>query len=137
MDEEKLSHLRKRFANDLFVSEGLEAVIEDADYGYAKCSMQIEARHCNELGIPMGGAVFTLADFAFAVASNQNGREVVTQAAQITFLKPAQGKRLTAEAKQIKDGKRICFYEVKVADELGTEVASVTVNGYAVKTRVE
>lgn len=127
------SHLKEKFVNDLFVSQGLEAVIDEASYGYAKCSMEIQPRHCNALGIPMGGAVFTLADFAFAVAANQEGRDVVTQASQITFLKPAKGKYLTAIANQVKDGKRICFYEVKVTDDLGNDVAFVTINGYVVK----
>lgn len=128
-----LSHLKEKFVNDLFVSQGLEAEIDEASYGYAKCSMEIQPRHCNALGIPMGGAVFTLADFAFAVAANQEGRDVVTQASQITFLKPAKGKYLTAVANQVKDGKRICFYEVKVTDDLGNDVAFVTINGYVVK----
>lgn len=128
-----LSHLKEKFVNDLFVSQGLEAVIDEASYGYAKCSMEIQPRHCNALGILMGGAVFTLADFAFAVAANQEGRDVVTQASQITFLKPAKGKYLTAIANQVKDGKRICFYEVKVTDDLGNDVAFVTINGYVVK----
>lgn len=128
-----LSQLKEKFVNDLFVSQGLEAVIDEASYGYAKCSMEIQPRHCNALGIPMGGAVFTLADFAFAVAANQEGRDVVTQASQITFLMPAKGKYLTAVANQVKDGKRICFYEVKVTDDLGNEVAFVTINGYVVK----
>lgn len=127
-----MNQLREKFIHDLFVADGLGAVIEEASYGYAKCSMEIQPRHCNALGIPMGGAVFTLADFAFAVAANQRGRDVVTKASQITFLKSAQGKYLTAEARQVKDGKRVCFYEVKVTDDLGTEVAFVTVNGYVV-----
>lgn len=130
--QENLSQLKEKFIDDLFVSDGLGAVIDEASYGYAKCSMEIEPRHCNALGIPMGGAVFTLADFAFAVASNQNGRDVVTQASQVTFLKAAKGRYLTAIAKQVKDGKRICFYEVKVTDDLETEVAFVTINGYVV-----
>lgn len=127
-----MNQLREKFIHDLFVADGLGAVIEEASYGYARCSMEIQPRHCNALGIPMGGAVFTLADFAFAVAANQRGRDVVTQASQITFLKAAQGKHLVAEARQVKDGKRVCFYEVKVTDDLGTEVAFVTVNGYVV-----
>ena len=131
--EQELNTLREKFVQDLFVSQGLGAVIDEAHYGYAKCSMEIEPRHCNALGIPMGGTIFTLADFAFAVASNQRGRAVVTQASQITFLKSARGKHLTAEAHQVKDGKRVCFYEINVTDELGTEVAFVTVNGYVVK----
>ena len=134
---ETLSQLRERFANDLYVSKGLEAVIDEASYGYAKCSMDIRPHHCNALGIPMGGVLFTLADFAFAVASNQNGRQVVTQASQITFLTPARGKRLTAAARQIRDGKTTCFYQVTVTDELGTEAAFVTINGYVVKNGEE
>ena len=130
--DQNLCCLQEKFIKDLFVSEGLGAVIDEASYGYARCSMEIEPRHCNALGIPMGGTIFTLADFAFPVASNQKGRDVVTQASQITFLKSAKGKHLTAVAQQVKDGKRICFYEVKVTDELGTEVAFVTVNGYVV-----
>lgn len=132
-----LKALQEKFVQDLFVSEGLGAVIEEADYGYAKCFMEIQPRHCNALGIPMGGTMFTLADFAFAVAANQRGRDVVTQASQITFLKSAQGKRLTATARQVKDGKRVCFYEVKVTDDLGTEVAFVTINGYVVRDNGE
>ncbi len=127
-----MNQLKEKFIHDLFVADGLGAVIEEASYGYARCSMEIQPRHCNALGIPMGGAVFTLADFAFAVAANQEGRDVVTQASQVTFLKAARGKYLTAEARQVKDGKRVCFYEVKVTDDLGTEVAFVTVNGYVI-----
>ena len=126
-----LKQLKEKFIHDAFVADGLGAVIDGASYGFARVSMEIQPRHCNALGIPMGGAIFTLADFAFAVAANQ-GRDVVTQASQITFLKAAQGKRLIAEARQVKDGKRVCFYEVKVNDELGTEVAFVTINGYVV-----
>ena len=126
-----LKQLKQKFIHDAFVADGLGAVIDGASYGFARVSMEIQPRHCNALGIPMGGAVFTLADFAFAVAANQ-GRDVVTQASQVTFLKAAQGKRLIAEARQVKDGKRVCFYEVKVNDDLGTEVAFVTINGYVV-----
>ena len=126
-----LKQLKQKFIHDAFVADGLGAVIDGASYGFARVSMEIQPRHCNALGIPMGGAIFTLADFAFAVAANQ-GRDVVTQASQITFLKAAQGSRLIAEARQVKDGKRVCFYEVKVNDDLGTEVAFVTINGYVV-----
>lgn len=134
---EDLNALREKFVQDLFVSQGLGAEIDAAEYGYAKCSMEIQPRHCNALGIPMGGTMFTLADFAFAVAANQRGRDVVTQASQVTFLKAAKGKRLTAEARQVKDGRRVCFYEVKVTDDLGTEVAFVTINGYVVRNSDE
>lgn len=73
--DQNLCCLQEKFIKDLFVSEGLGAVIDEASYGYARCSMEIEPRHCNALGIPMGGTIFTLADFAFAVACNGVQRE--------------------------------------------------------------
>lgn len=127
-----LLKLREAFANERFVNESLGAVIEDANEGYAKCTMAIEPRHCNSLGILMGGVIFTLADFAFAVAANQDGKSVVSQAVQITFLTPAVGKTLTAEAGAIREGRQTSFYSVVVTDELGTEVAFATANGYLV-----
>lgn len=127
-----LQMLREKFSKDYYATEGLNAEIEEASYGYSKVSMEIESRHCNALGIPMGGVMFTLADFAFAVAANQNGRDVVTQASQITFLRSSKDRKLNATAQLVKDGKRTCFFEVKVSDGAGKEVAFVTVNGYVV-----
>ena len=51
--DQNLCCLQEKFIKDLFVSEGLGAVIDEASYGYARCSMEIEPRHCNALGIPM------------------------------------------------------------------------------------
>lgn len=80
----------------------------------------------------MGGAVFTLADFAFAVAANWRGKLVVSQTAQITYLGKVKGKRMIANAKRIKDGRTMCYYEVYVADELGNQVAHMTTGGFHV-----
>ena len=131
--EQQLFRQREKFAADRFAAQCLGAEIDDIGDGYARCSMTIEPRHFNGRGTPMGGAVFTLADFAFAVAANRGGREVVTQAAQATFLEAARGGRLIAEARRLREGGSTCFYEVSVADELGTKVAFVTVNGFVVK----
>jgi len=64
-----IDEVRKMFQNDRFATENY-AVIDEIGNGYAKCSMQINDRHRNAMGTVMGGASFTLADFAFAVASN-------------------------------------------------------------------
>lgn len=83
----------------------------------------------------MGGAIFTLADFAGAVAANswRETADVVTFSSNISFLSPAKGTKLIGEAVCLKDGRTTCLYEVKIADELGTQVAHATVNGFAVK----
>lgn len=130
--KDHIMKIREAFSGERFVNESLGAVIEAASKGYAKCTMAIESRHCNSFGILMGGAIFTLADFAFAVAANQDGKAVVSQAVQITFLTPAVGKTLIAEAGIIREGGKTSFYSVVVTDELGTEVAFATANGYLV-----
>ena len=77
----------------------------------------------------MGGAIFTLADYTFAVASNFNAPQTVSVTSQINFIGMAKGKRLVAEASLIKDGRSTCLYEVNVTDEIGTKVAFVTISG--------
>ncbi len=119
--------------NEKFVNESLGAQIIAASKGYAKCSMKLETKHANSLGTPMGGVIFTLADYAFAVASNQNGKTVVTQASQITFLTPAVGTELFATANALREGGQTSFYYIIIEDELGTQVAFATINGYLIE----
>lgn len=130
--QDRLAKLNETFSKERFVMESLDATIVEAADGFAKCTMTIRPQHCNSLGIPMGGVLFTLADFAFAVAANQDGKTVVTQAAQITFLTPAVGSSLNAEAKAIRKGAQTSFYSVMIKDDVGTEVAFATANGYLV-----
>ena len=43
----------------------------------------------------------------------------------ISFIRPAVGKYLTAEAKLLKDGKMVCFYEINVYDDNDTLIVSI------------
>ena len=52
---------------------------------------------------------------------------------QISYMKPAKGQQVIAEAKVISSGRRACFYDVRLTDELGTPVAVMTVNGFIVE----
>lgn len=127
---EFLEMIRERFSSDAFATDTLGAVIDAVDENGAVCSVALDQRHLNGLGAIMGGAIFTLADFAFAVATNYTDDITVTQTSQITYLGSPKGKRLTAEAKKVKSGRSTCFYLVDVKDELGTDVAIVTVTGF-------
>lgn len=126
-----LDEVRERFSHDRFATVN-GAVIDATGEGYAKCSMEINDTHRNALGAVMGGAIFTLADFAFAVASNWNKNPQVSLNASISFLGRAKGSRLVAEAQKIKEGRKTCYYEVMICDELGNQVAHMTSNGFAV-----
>ena len=63
--------LTEKFYKDLFASKQTGVIIDEMREGYAKCSFEILPHHKNAYGTVMGGAIFTLADFAVAVASNQ------------------------------------------------------------------
>lgn len=129
METPTLEQVRTRFAHDRFATEN-GAIIEEIKEGYARCSMDITPLHLNAAGSVMGGAIFTLADFAFAVAANWNQPLHVSLTSQITYLGGVKGKKLIAQARMVKEGRSTCFYMVDVTDELGTTVASVTTSGF-------
>ena len=91
--------------------------------------MKLTDIHRNAYGGVMGGAIFTLADFTFAVASNFNAPQTVSVTSQINFVGMAKGTQLISEAHLIKDGRTTCFYDISINDELGTKVAFVTFTG--------
>ena len=64
------------------------------------------------MGNVMGGVHYTLADFAFAVASNWQAPGVVGINNSIAYLSPIKGKKLIARATLIKDGRATCVYNV-------------------------
>ena len=126
---ESLEEIRSFFKGDCYAMEN-GAVIESAEDGLSRCTMEITAHHRNAAGGVMGGAIFTLADFAFAVASNCQGTLHVSRSSQITFLGAAKGGQLIATARRIKEGRTTCYYLVEITDELGTQIAYVTIDGF-------
>lgn len=130
-----LERAKKVFSGERFAVGRVGCVIEEVRPGWARCSLPLEDDHLNSLGRAMGGAVYTLADFAYAVASNFDRDVYVTTSSEIHFLAPATGGKLIAEARQIRCGRRTCLFEITVTDEAGTSVAFVTASGMTVQKR--
>lgn len=124
----KLEEARAFFAGDRFATEN-GAVIDEIGADFAVCSMEITPHHLNAAGRVMGGAVFLLADFAFAVASNFGHPADVTTTSQITFLRPSQGKILYAKSQELRRGRTAVYYETSVTDDTGALIARVTASG--------
>lgn len=124
----KLEEARAFFAGDRFATEN-GAVIDEIGEHYAICSMELTPHHLNAAGRVMGGAVFMLADFAFAVASNFGHPADVTTTSQITFLRPSQGKMLYAKSQELRRGRTAVYYETSVIDDTGALIARVTASG--------
>lgn len=133
-----IEEIRSRFAADRYATEVTGVQILEAQPGRSVCSLPLRPELMNANHVPMGGAIFTLADLSFAVAVNAHSdTDSVSQQVSITYLAPAKGRTLTAEARCLKAGRRTCLCEVKITDELGTYVAHATVNGFTVGPAVE
>lgn len=126
-----LERARAIFQDRGTFAEGLVGCcIEDVAPGYALCSLALEEKHLNGLGSAMGGVIFTLADYAYAVASNFDRDVFVTSSSHIRYIKGARvGQRITAEAREVRSGRRSCLFEVSVRDENGELLALADVAG--------
>jgi len=115
-----MDRVHELFKNDRF-AEMCGMIIEDIQPGYARASMTVEERHLNGLDVCQGGAIFTLADFAFACAGNTRGAIAVSIENSISFLESVkEGEFLVAEAREISLHNKIAVYdmEVKSGDRL-------------------
>ena len=100
--------------------------------GEADAELEITSDMLNSRNVVQGGAIMTLADFAFAGAANAMGRTTVSTGVITNFLRPGSGKKLVAHAKKIHHGKKTCLYQVDVVNDEGKLVASVNVTGFTV-----
>jgi len=91
--------------------------------GEATAEMMVAENHLNGVNIIQDGALFTLADFAFAAASNSHGRIAVASNASINFFRGVSSGKLTAHAKELSSGKTLASYTVDIVDEEGTKIA--------------
>ncbi len=126
-----LTAARERFAADIYATETTGITIEDARPGFARCSFVPDERHLNAVGTVMGGALFTLADFAFAIAANTDSPLTQSLTSQMTF--HTVGKRdvkITAEAQCVRAGRTTCYYNVTITDETGRLIATAVTSGY-------
>ena len=128
----ELELAKEYFGQDRYAAEQTGIEILAARAGYAKCSLKIEDRHKNALGHVMGGVYFTMADYAFAIASNFKQPPTVTQSSQIVYLSAPKGERLYAETEKIRAGKKTCFYKIMITDDTGADIAYVTTTGFVV-----
>jgi len=108
-----------------------EIELAEVGQGMALARMTVQEKHLNGLDIVHGGAVFTLADLAFAAASNSRGRAAVGINASINYIRPAKkGSVLTARAREIFSHRTLCGYTVEVKDDQDRLVATFQGTAY-------
>ncbi len=104
-------------------------VVETAE-GYAKATVDLSPNVLNGVGLAHGGLIFTLADIAFAAASNTKPDTVALNAQTcISYLRQGKYGPLTAEARAVREGRSLVTFRVDVHDSEGTLLAIATITG--------
>lgn len=117
------------FKNDRFAAMAGVELMEISE-GYAKARMLITPEHLNGGGVCQGGALFTLADLAFAAAVNSHLVLTFSTTSNITIFRSVVEGYVFAEANEIVNHPRLPYAEVKITDEKGQLIAIFTSSGY-------
>lgn len=103
--------------HDLF-SQWLGIEVLQIKEGYSKIQMTVRPEMINGFGIVHGGIAFSLADSCFAFACNNRNVLSVALDTSINFTKPVHvGDVLTAEAKEIHNGKSTGLYHITISNQ--------------------
>lgn len=134
MEHPNVDRLDRLFRSDAFAGLlGIELV--EWSGGSAEVRFTPSEGHHNFGGVTHGGAVFSVGDVAFSVASNSWGRRAVALAIDTHFLAaPTPGEPLTARATERSRSRRTASYQIEVAAADGTPVASLHAMVYRLHT---
>ena len=121
--------IREFFKDDRFAAlAGVELL--DVSPGKAKAKMEIGDKHLNAGNVVQGGAIFTLADLAFAAAVNAYGNLSMSIETSIRYFKGIGEGILYAEAEVVHIHHKLATFEVKVTDQNNQLIALFTVTAY-------
>jgi acyl-CoA thioesterase len=98
--------------------------ITELGEGYARAEMELMPFHLNGAQTVHGGALFTLADFAFAAASNSRGRVALSINSSISIFQGAKTGKLLAEAREISCTPKLASFEASIRNEGGDLLAT-------------
>lgn len=105
-------------------SQWLGIEVLDVQEGYSRICMTVRAEMINGFGIVHGGIAFSLADSAFAFACNNRNNLSVALDTSINFTKAVNmGDQLTAEAKEIHNGRSTGLYHITISNQKNEQVA--------------
>ncbi len=133
-----LSELKEFFAKDAYATSTTGIEILSAENGCSKLQLHLDGRHKNALGFTMGAVYFTMADFAFAVATNSSPLSdvsTITLSSAINMMNSAKTDLIFAEAFPQKDGRLTCFYHIdvyEIFDGKKRVIATTETTGYKI-----
>lgn len=102
--------------------------------GYAEVAMVVKPEHLNAANFCHGGALFSLADVAFALAANSHGGLAVGLEVSANYMRPVKaGERVVATAEERHRGKHTGVYLISMRNGDGKEVAFVKATAFRVQ----
>ena len=128
MNQQQKDQLAQEVVNrmmreDLF-SQWLGISVLEIREGYSRIQMTLRQEMLNGFNVIHGGIAFSLADSAFAFACNNRNNLSVALDTNITFTKQLQpGDILTAEAKELHNGRSTGLYLITVTNQQNVQVA--------------
>ncbi len=106
----------------LAAAHGIEVV--STAPGAVTVRMTVQEHMLNGHGICHGGALFVLADTAFALACNNRNQNMLANVCSISYLRPAAlGEELTATAQETAHEGRTGIFDITVTNAEGRAVA--------------
>ncbi|ALT68157.1 PaaI family thioesterase [Methanobrevibacter millerae] len=124
-----IEEAREFFKGDKFATN-LGVSLEKLDEDSCECSLELNDGHKNAVGGVMGGVMFTLADFAFAVLSNNLHSPTVAQQVSVNYLSAPKGNKLIARAVCKKNGRSSSIINVDVSDDTGRDIVQFVGTGF-------
>ncbi len=130
-----MNDLKTFFKGDHFAEHvGIELL--DISPGKAKARMDIKKEHLNGLDIVHGGAIFTLADLAFAAAANSHGTVAIAININVSYMKATSEGTLYAEATETSLNPKLGTYSVSITSEEGDLIATFQGMAYRKKDKL-
>lgn len=121
LSAEHIRLIREKFESNHFPrSVGIE--LDSIEHGRARLSLEVKQQHLQLAGVMHGGAIATLIDTAVAfaiVGASELGARFTTIEMKVNYLSPIRNGRIVADAKLIRDGRRIVVADCDVLDSEG------------------
>ncbi|MEW6125479.1 MAG: PaaI family thioesterase [Acidobacteriota bacterium] len=118
---EKFKAIQERFELNHF-PRLMGIKIDEIEKGRARLSLDVNETHRQLAGVMHGGAIATLIDTAVAMAIvgvSEPGDKFTTVEMKVNYLSPIVEGHIVAEARLIRDGRRIVVADCDVFDPQG------------------
>ncbi len=126
MNEQQLQSLKAFMNSDIGFNRHNHIRFTVVQEGYCECEVELGEDSLNPQRVTHGSLLFGLCDCVTGIAAASIGREMLTQGANIHFLRPGTGSKLTAKSRLIKVGRTTAVFGADVFDEKGKLVCQGT-----------